>query len=274
MFGRTELDLQKSWLTGAIGSAALLRPVLDARRVCAWTELEVRALRDSLQSVFEQWRNEKGILPDDSNSGLLGNLYEGKPLDECPPYKCAGASVWDYPGLLAKLTAEQYPPLMELEAEADNLCNPPSTLPAHIPRLPTAATKPGMQRIHAALILAEAAASNVESATKAHWELSRIQTENQRRLDEGMRAGNQMMYTLAMKGVKFIPGGSRRSAKVAFQKAAELLFKANGYNINKTIQEPALAEFRRKHYGEHTLRDWLREIRPEGAEVKGRPKKT
>jgi hypothetical protein len=275
MFGfQREPGLQQSWLTGAIMTAALLRPVLDARMVCAWTEPEARALRDSLQSVFEQWRKENGTLPDASNSGLLGNLYEGKPLAECPPYKCAGASVWDYPGLLAKLRAEQYPPLMELEAEADNICNPPHTLPDHIPRLPTAATKPGMQRILAALILSEAAAGSIDSAAKAHWDLSRIRDENQRRVEEGMRAGNQMMYTLAMKGVKFIPGGSRRSAKAAFQKAAEPLFKANEYNIAKTIQEPALAEFRRKHYGAHTLRDWLREIRPEGTEVKGRPKKT
>lgn len=132
MFGRTEPDLQKSWLTGAIGSAALVSPVFDARMVCAGDEPKARALRDILESVFEKWRNEKGVLPDDSKSGLLGNLYAGKSLAECPPDKCAGASVWDYPGLLAKLRAEQYPPLLELEAEADNLCNPHPTLPDNI----------------------------------------------------------------------------------------------------------------------------------------------
>ena len=174
--------------------------------VCAWTESEVRALRDSLQSVFEQWRNEKGILPDNSNSGLLGNLYEGKPLDECPPYKCAGASIWDYPGLLAKLRAEQYPPLLELEAKADNLCNPPPTLPDHIPRLPATVTKPGMQRLLATLILSEAAAGDAESATKAHWELSHIQDENQRRADEGMRAGDKVIHEFALTGIKFRKG--------------------------------------------------------------------
>lgn len=280
MFGRTEPDLQKSWLTGAIGNAALFRPVLDARIVCAWTEHEVRALRDSLQSVFEQWRNEKGILPDDSSSGLLGNLYEGKSLDECPPYTCAGASVWDYPGLLAKLRAEQYPPLLELEAEADNLCNPLPTLPDHIPRLPKAAvkaaTKPGMQRILAALILSEAAAGNVESATKAHWELSRIQDENQRRVDEGIRAGDKVLYRFAVTGIKSHQGPKQRAKDkdiVAFQEAAKALFEANDYNIAKTLKEPALAEYVRKHYGEHTLRDALKKIRPKDAGPRGRPRK-
>jgi len=276
MFGfQKEPGLQHSWLTGAIASAALVRPVFDARMVCAGNEANVRKLRDLLESVFEKWRNEKGSLPDESNGGLLGNLYAGKTLNECPPYKCAGSSVCDYPDLLSKLRDEQYSPLMVLEAAANNFHPPtPSPLPDNVPRLPAADTKPGMQQILASLILSEAAAGNVESVAKAHSDLSRIRDENQRRIDEGMRAGNQMMYTLAMKGVKFIPGGSRRIAKAAFQKAAKPFFEANGYNINRTIQEPALAEFRSKHYGAHTLRDWLKEIRPEGTEVKGRPKKT
>ena len=208
---QNEPGLQKSWLTGAIGSAALFRPVLDARIVCAWTEPEVRALRDSLQSVFEQWRDENGTFPE-ATGGLLGsfNIYEGKKLAECPPYACMGERWADYPRLLAKLTAEQYPPLLELEAEADNLCNPPPTLPDHIPRLPEAtvkaATKPGMQRILAALILSEAAAANVESATRAYLELSHIQAENEQRVSKTMLEGQKVIHDFALTGIKFRKG--------------------------------------------------------------------
>ena len=277
---QNEPGLQKSWLTGAIGSAALFRPVLDARIVCAWTEPEVRALRDSLQTVFERWRSEKGILPDgEFGEGLLGNPYAGKPLAECPPYACMGERWADYPSLLAKLRAEQYPALLELEAEADNLCNPPHTLPDHIPRLPAAtkaATKPGMRRILAALILSEAAAGNVESATKAHWELSRIRDENQRRVDEEKRATDKVLHRFTMAGIKSHQGPKQRAKDkdiLAFQNEAAPFFKANGYNIAKTLREPALAEFARKHYGAHTLRDALNKIKPKGAGPKGRPRK-
>lgn len=278
---QSEPGLQKSWLTGAIGSAALSRPVMDARIVCVWNEPEVRALRDSLESVFEQWRDENGTFPE-ATGGLLGslNIYEGKTLAECPPFACMGERWADYPRLLAKLRAEQYPPLLVLEAEADNLCNPPPTLPDHIPRLPEAAvkaaTKPGMQRILAALILSEAAAGNVESATRAHWELSRIRDENQRRIDEGMHAGNKMLYRFAETGIKSHQGPKQRTKDkdiLAFQKEAAPLFRANDYNITKTLKEPALAEYVRRHYGKHTLRIALQKIRPEGMGPKGRPRK-
>lgn len=202
-----ESALKKSWLTGATGSAALFRPVTDARIVCAWTEEEVRALRDSLQSVFEQWRDEKGTFPE-ATGGLLGsfNIYEGKTLAECPPYACMGERWADYPRLLAKLRAEQYPPLLELEAKADNLCNPPPTLPDHIPRLPAADTKPGMQRILAALILSEAAAGNVESAAKAHLELRHIQAENEQRASKSRLEGQKVIHEFALTGIKFRKG--------------------------------------------------------------------
>jgi len=272
-----EPGLQKSWLTGAIGSAALFRPVLDARLVCAWAESEVRALRDSLQSVFEQWRNEKGIFPDDSNSGLLGNLYEGKPLDECPPYKCAGASVWDYPGLLAKLRAEQYPALLELEAEADNLCNPPPSLPDNIPRLPLAATKPGMQRILAALILSEAAAGSIDSAAKAHCDLSRIRDENQRRVDEGMRAGDKVFHRFAMAGIKSHQGYKSRDEfqdKLDCQGIAKTMWEENtSLTIAALMRAAKIAPYAKKYRGKNTLRDWLSEIDPRPPEKKrGKPK--
>jgi len=184
-----------------------LRPVLDARIVCAWTEPEVRALRDSLESVFEQWRDEKGTFPE-ATGGLLGsfNIYEGKTLAECPPYACMGERWADYPSLLAKLRAEQYPPLLELEAEADNLCNPPPTLPDNIPRLPATATKPGMQRILAALILSEAAAGNIDSAAKAHWELSHIQAENEQRVRKANLEGQKVIHEFALTGIKFRKG--------------------------------------------------------------------
>lgn len=276
-----ESALKESWLTGAVANAALVRPVSDARVVCVWTEPEVRALRDSLQSVFEQWRNEKGILPDDSNSGLLGNLYEGKSLDECPPYKCAGASVWDYPGLLAKLRAEQYPPLLELEAEADSLCNPPPTLPGHIPRLPDAAvkaaTKPGMQRILAALVLSEAAAGNVESATKAHWELSRIRDENQRRADEEIRTTGKVLHRFTMAGIKSHQGYKSRDEfqdKIDCQAIAKTMWEENSSLTIAAIMGAAkIAPYAKKYRGKNTLRIWLSEIDPRPPEKKrGRPK--
>lgn len=274
-----ESALKKSWLTGATGSAALLRPVTDARIVCAWTEQEVRALRDSLQSVFEQWRDEKGTFPE-ASGGLLGgfNICEGKTLSECPPYACMGERWADYPLLLAKLRAEQYPPLLELEAKADNLCNPPPTLPEHIPRLPTANTKPGMQRILAALILSEAAAGNVESAIRAHWELSHIQAENQRRVDEGIRAGDKVLRQFTMAGIKSHQGYKSRDEfqdKPDYQAIGRKMWEENpSLTIKAIIAAPASAPYVKKYSGRNTLRNWLREIDPRPPEKKrGRPKK-
>jgi hypothetical protein len=59
----------------------------------------------------------------------------------------------------------------------------------------------------------------------------------------------------------------------AFQKEAAPLFEANDYNITRTLQEPSLAAYVKRHYGEHTLRDALKKIKPEGMGPKGRPKK-
>ncbi|MDZ7585531.1 MAG: hypothetical protein U0938_11985 [Thiobacillus sp.] len=186
-------------------------------------------MRDSLESVFERWRSEKGILPDgEFGEGLLGNPYAGKPLAECPPYACMGERWADYPSLLAKLRAEHYPPLLELEAEADHLCNPPPTLPDHIPRLPTDATKPGMQRILAALILSEAAAGNIDSATKAHWELSHIQAENERRVSKTMLEGQKVIHEFALTGIKFRKGRKVNSAG-PIRKAIARELKKNPY---------------------------------------------
>lgn len=63
-------------------------------------------------------------------------------------------------------------------------------------------------------------------------------------------------------------------AKLTFQIQAKPFFETNKFNIAKTIKEPSLSEFRRRNYGAHTLRDWLKEIRPEGKMQKGRPRKT
>lgn len=275
---QSEPGLQKSWLTGDVYSAVLVRPVSDARIVCVWTEPEVRALRDSLESVFERWRSEKGILPDGEFwKGLLGNPYAGKPLAECPPYVCMGERWADYPRLLAKLRAEQYPPLMELEAQADSLCNPPPMLPANIPRLPATATKPGMQRILAALILSEAAAGNVESATKAHWELSHIQAENQRRMDEGFRAGNTVIHRFAMAGIKSHQGYKSRDEfqdRLDCQAIAKTMWEENpSLTIAALMGAAKIAPYAKKYRGKNTLRDWLSEIDPRPPEKKrGRPK--
>ena len=277
MFAHREPGLQESWLSGAILSATLVNPVFDARLVCGGDEPSIRTLRDSLERVFEQWRDECGTFPE-ADGGLLGscNIYEGKTLAECPPYACMGERWADYPRLLAKLRTEQYPPLLELEAKANKQCNLSVPLPDNFPRLPATDTKPGMQRILAALILSEAAAGNVESATKAHWELSHIRDENQRRIDEGIRAGDKVIHRFAMAGIKSHQGPKQRAKDkdiLVFLEVAAPFFKANDYNIAKTLKEPALAEYARRHYGAHTLRDALKKIRPKGAGPKGRPKK-
>lgn len=272
MFGLTESDLRKSWFTGAVVNAALVRPVIDARMVCAWTEPEARALRDSLQCVFVQWRDEKGTFPEATGGLLDPNLYEGKELAECPPYACMGERWADYPRLLAKLRSEQYPPLLELEAEADNLCNPPPTLPDHIPRLQTDDTRPGMQRIFAALILSEAAAGNVQSATRAHWELSDIQAENQRRVDKAIRAGDTMMHRFTMAGIRSHQGYKSRDEfqdKPDCQVIAKTMWeKTPNMTIAGLIRTPEIAPYAKKYQGKNTLREWLSEIDPRPPELK------
>lgn len=274
---QNEPGLQKSWLTGDVYSAALRNPVFDAREVCAGDEQKARTLRDILESVFEKWRDENGTFPE-ATGGLLGsfNIYEGKTLAECPPYACMGERWGDYADLLAKLRAEEYPPLLELEAAANYRHPPNPAIPNDLPRLPETVTESGMQRILAALILSEAAAGNIDSAIKAHWGLSRIRDENQRREDEEMRATDTVLHRFTMTGIKSHQGPKQRAKDkdiVAFQEAAKALFEANDYNIAKTLKEPALAEYVRKHYGEHTLRDALKKIRPKGAGPRGRPRK-
>lgn len=209
MFAINESALQESWLTGAVASAALVTPVFDARLVNSGDEETIRMLRSLLESVFEQWRDAHGTFPE-STGGLLGsfNQYKGKTIAECPPYTCMGNRWADYAALLAKLTAEQYPPLVELEtiANGDKLRD---SLPDNIPRLPPEQQhnfKHGMQRILAALILSEAAAGRVESATKAHWELSRIREENERRVSKTMLEQQKFIHEFALTGIKFRKG--------------------------------------------------------------------
>lgn len=204
MLGIRETGLQESWLTGAVLNIALTDPVWGARRVCNGSEADVRALRDSLESVFEKWRDDNGVFPV-ASVGLLGsvNPYEGKSLGECPPYACMGNRFADYADLLAKLTAEQYPTLMELEAAANGLWKSTFSLSDNIPLLPATVTKTGMQRILAVLTLSEAAAGNIESAIKAHCALGRIQKENERLLNESLRAGEIVIHALAVFAAPF-----------------------------------------------------------------------
>lgn len=279
MFAIKESALQESWLSGAVVNATLVTPVIDARLVVSGDEETIRMLRGLLESVFEQWRDAHGTFPE-STGGLLGsfNQYEGKTIAECPPYACMGNRWADYADLLAKLTAEQYPPLVELEtiANGDNLRD---NLPDSIPRLPPERQhnfRYGMQRILAALILSEAAAGNVESATKAWWALDRIKKEIQRHFEEAKRASDHKLHQFALTGVKSHLGPKKRAKDkdiLVFQKEAAPLFKANGYNIAKTLREPTLAAYVHRHYGAHTLRDALKKIRPKDAGPKGRPKK-
>lgn len=277
MTPQTEIGLQQSWLTGEIMSAALCRPVKDARMVSGVDEANVRKLRDSLQSVFVMWRNEKGELPDGDFGGLLGNPYAGKPIEECPPYACMGNRWADYADLLAKLTAEQYPPLIELEALTNNLHTHTKTLPDNIPRLPVTDTKPGMQRILAALILSEAAAGNVESAAKAHWELSRIREENERRTTELFRSSEKHIHALALSAVKSHQGYKHRDDyqdKPDCQAIAKVIWEKNP-DMTKAdlVLRPEIARYAKKYSGKNTLSNWLSEIDPRPSDKKRGRKK-
>jgi hypothetical protein len=280
MIAIKESALQKSWLTGAVAIAALVTPVLDARLVYGGGEETVRMLRDLLESVFEQWRDAHGTFPE-STGGLLGsfNLYEGKTIAECPPYACMDDRWADYADLLAKLTAEQYPPLVELEtiANGDNLRD---NLPDSIPRLPPEQQhnfRHGMQRIIAALILSEAAAGNVESAAKAHWDLGRIRDENQRRAEEGIRAANKALYPFTMTGIKSHQAYKSRDDyqdRRDCQAKAKTLWDKNPELTKVALkQTPDIAPYVRKYPGANTVGDWLSEIDPRPPEKKRGRKK-
>lgn len=229
MFGRTEPGLRESWLNGAIVNTALVNPVTDARMVCAGDETEVRALRDSLQSVFEKWRDERGTFPEASD-GLLGgfNMYEGMTLAECPPYACMGERWSDYADLLAKLRAEQYPPMLELEAKANNVHTfNPCLQTINVPGMPVIDAKPGMQRILAALILSEAAAGDEQSAAKAHLEFKRIRSETERQQNEAMRPVQEVVHGLATFAVPFKKNSRKPRKPSPIRKAIARELKKN-----------------------------------------------
>lgn len=272
-------DLQESWLTGAFSRAALLKPVIDARVVVYdGSEAYVRKLREALESVFKQWQLGRGTLPNGRSLAIARPPNFGKHLGEYPPdYMDAWGA--DYADLLKKLRAEQYPPLMKLEAVAEQPLRAIEGMPDNLPLLLAKEAKAatlGMQRILAALILSEAAAGNIESVAKAHWELGLIQHEIKRKNNKAMEARNEKNKVLAVKALKSVQGHKERDKDkdiLAFQNEAAPLFEANGYNIAMTLREPALAAYVRKHYGAHTLRDALKKIKPEGEGPKGRPKK-
>ena len=92
----------------------------------------------------------------------------------------------------------------------------------------------------------------------------------------GMEGLEMLGGVLAVSGAKSAYSHKERAKDkdiVAFQEAAKALFKANGYNIAKTLREPFLAEYVRRHYGARTLHNALVRIRPKGKEQKGRPRK-
>lgn len=92
----------------------------------------------------------------------------------------------------------------------------------------------------------------------------------------GMEGLEMLAGVLAASGAKSAYSHKERAKDkdiVAFQEAAKALFKANGYNIAKTLREPSLAEYVRRHYGARTLHNALVRIRPKGKEQKGRPRK-
>lgn len=201
-----ENALKKSWLTGAVMRDVLRQPVLDARLVCHGDEAYVRKIRDALESVFKLWQLEHGTLPNDAHGGLLGNIYAGKPLAECPPYACMGEWGTDYFDLLARLKNEKYPALMQLEDAVSHPPKPTKELPKYVPRLPAWDSKPGLQQILAALILSEAVAENIDVVAKAHWQLRRILDENEWRTKESLQAAQKVIHALATTGAKFKQG--------------------------------------------------------------------
>lgn len=92
----------------------------------------------------------------------------------------------------------------------------------------------------------------------------------------GMEGLEMLAGVLAASGAKSAYSYKERAKDkdiVAFQEAAKALFKANDYNIAKTLREPSLAEYVRRHYGARTLHNALVRIRPKGKEQIGRPRK-
>lgn len=151
-FPSREPDLQRSWFKGRIGNVALKLPVMGAREALKEFGLDldsdedvVREVRGMLEDIFDAWKLKYGALPDDTHGGMLsGNPYTNKTIAECPPYVCAGHVVRDYAHLLTHLGAKEHKPLAELE------------------------NKFGSVFVWATLVLSEAAADRVESATLAY----------------------------------------------------------------------------------------------------------
>jgi hypothetical protein len=81
--------------------------------VVADGERQVRHWRAMMQDAFVVWRDRHGAAPTDDAGpgafGLLGNPYIGRPVQECPPYVCAGPKVWNYFDLLMVLVNDNDP---------------------------------------------------------------------------------------------------------------------------------------------------------------------
>ena len=173
MFGTMpEERLRQSWFKGILLNAALIDPVYDARiALAAYSndEPKARKLRVRLERIFNDWKIKHGEVPDSHFGGLLGNVYAGKTLEECPPYACMGNRRGDYADLLLKLRTDGYVPLIELDNEI------------------------GYQCVSALLVLSEAVKGNVESAVKAHLEIQLYQREFQEKLNRMDKAHNKIM---------------------------------------------------------------------------------
>ena len=83
-------------------------------------EEQVKRWRVMIQNAFVQWRDRHGTAPTDDAGpgalGLLGNPYIGRPVQECPPYVCAGPKVENYFDLLMMLVDDNDPGVAALIA--------------------------------------------------------------------------------------------------------------------------------------------------------------
>jgi hypothetical protein len=84
-------------------------------------EAQVKRWRAMMQEAFLQWRDRHGTAPTDDTGpgafGLLGNPYIGRPVQQCPPYVCAGPKAANYFDLLMMLVDNNDPGVAALIAD-------------------------------------------------------------------------------------------------------------------------------------------------------------
>jgi len=180
---------------------AHIRLVLHAWSVVSVDgEEQVTRWRAMMQEAFLQWRDRHGIAPTDDTGpgalGLLGNPYIGKPVQECPPYVCAGPTVANYYDLLVKLVDEHDPGMHALA----------SRIPWH--------------KALAALILAEAYDYPSGALEAAYAALRDIEVTDQRSRSELQHKLAERLLPLAEHGQALRRGGPDRKGKMYGLKAA------------------------------------------------------